>query len=128
MKSRSPLRRKTRLSNRGKAAGRTTRRTKSRSSRVRDAAYLAKVRSLRCYMAPLFAGDSDCEGVVHAHHAGFRVAGVKSHDHETIPFCALHHHHWHAGSGEFKGWKKAERRVFANVAIAATQALLEWKP
>ena len=60
-----------------------------------------------------------------AHHAGKRPGtGIKCSDLETHSFCRLAHRQWHGGFGVFKGWTRAQRRAWADEAIAFTQAQL----
>lgn len=111
---RSPLKRRKPINPRRKAR---------RSGRVRDEAYLAKVRGLRCVLWNL----AQCAGWVEAHHAGPHPAGRKCSDHEAHPFCKYHHSCWHAHSGYFFGMTRANRRYWADQQIAATQAKLGYR-
>lgn len=126
--------RTTKGAKRGAAAGRTTRRTKSRSSRVRDEGYLKLVRSLECLAPPSNTWVRTtvgciwvraCLGDVEAHHAGKRPGtGLKCSDYDTHPFCMKHHTDWHSGSGPFKGWTRQQRREWADEQIRLTRARL----
>ena len=128
---RSPLKRKKPLSRSAKSGSRT-RTTKSRSSRARDEAYLARVRQLPCCAVnlavhgPIFCGAIHrCVGRIHAHHAGRdRGVGQKASDYTAIPLCASSHDAWHAGRGVFFGMTREMRRVWADARIAETQRLL----
>lgn len=61
----------------------------------------------------------NCVGDVVAHHAG-----PKTNDSTAVPLCWKHHAAWHEGNGVFKSWSKAQRREWAENAIAETQAVL----
>lgn len=46
-----------------------------------------------------------------AHHSTHgRGLSQKTDDFHSIPLCALHHHDFHAATGHFKTWLKAQRR------------------
>lgn len=111
MLRRSPLKRKTRI--------RPKRKTQRRSGRVRDAEYMARVRMLPCVLE-----GGDCDGAIHAHHAGKRAAGRKADDDTCIPLCAGHHEAWHIGRWPFLYWGRDTRRSWADERIAETQARL----
>jgi hypothetical protein len=85
LRSRKPLRRKTRI--------KAKRSTPRRSGRVRDRRYLLAVKELPCCLALLM----NCDGPVHAHHAGARPLGRKADDSTAIPLCAAHHQALHDG-------------------------------
>lgn len=80
---------------------------------------MARVRLLPCVLE-----GPECNGAMHAHHAGKRAAGRKADDDTTIPFCAHHHHMWHSGGWPFLDWNHEERRQWADTQIRATQAKL----
>ncbi len=108
---RFPLKRHVRL--------RRKRKEPRRSSRVRDPGYLQAVAGLPCVLNAL-----DCHGATEAHHMGIRGLGQKASDLTAIPFCTLHHRHWHDCNGVFKGYSKDARADFANHTIADTQMQL----
>lgn len=113
MLRRTPLKRRKRIS--------PKRATPRRSSRVRDAAYMAFIRALPC-CARIFG---DCRGSVTAHHAGERGLGMKCSDRETIPLCVAHHTAWHDATEPFSWWGKEMRQIWARVEIARAQAAYE---
>jgi hypothetical protein len=110
MKRSTPLSRHTRLKPR--------RATPRRSSRVRDVAFMAFVRTLPC-CAPWLPR---CTAAAEAHHAGARGISQKSSDTEAIPLCRTHHSDWHDCRGVFAGWSKESRTEWAAEEIARTQA------
>jgi hypothetical protein len=87
-----------------------------------DPAYLAEVRKLPC-CAPrgilLRQAMHDCDGPIHAHHAG-----PKTNDRTAVALCWKHHQAWHDANGVFKGWRKPERREWADAAIDDTRRLV----
>lgn len=90
-----------------------------------DREYLVRVRTLRCCAWP--AGG--CVGPIQAHHAGRRPGvAMKAHDHTAIPLCLAHHGQWHAASGPFKNWRRADRERWSDEMIAATLRTLRMKP
>jgi len=66
----------------------------------------------------------ECRGIIEAHHAGRRGVGQKCSDYDTHGFCSLHHLHWHAGIGPFKGWTRQQRREWADEQILLTRERL----
>jgi hypothetical protein len=84
-----------------------------------DPARVAWVKTLRCLCR---APGETCSAVVEAHHAGRRGMARKAHDDTTVPLCSAHHAAFHANTGPFKRWTKAQLRAWAAAAIAATQA------
>lgn len=83
----------------------------------RDPAYMAWVRTCRCFVG------IDCEGRIHAHHAGERPGmGMKAGDDTCIPLCSKHHAEWHGASGHFREMDKVDRRRWSDTAIQVTQA------
>jgi hypothetical protein len=110
-----------------------------RSERVRDPAYLERVRELPCVCAPPSSMGFDvlraardrvlyvwgpCAGPVEAHHAGDRPLGRKCGDRDTAPMCHGHHADWTAHAGPFRNETKATRREWSRTWIARTQAAL----
>ena len=99
-----------------------------RSSRVRDAEYLARVRELpciaRCPLREACEMCRPCSPRVEAHHAGRRSVGQKSHDNETVPLCSRHHREFTDHCGMFRGFTMAERRDMQDEWIRETQAAL----
>lgn len=131
---RSPLKRKARL--------RPKRTSPRRSSRVRNGAYMERVRGLPCMVPVFLLGDEydalgallslrqECYGPTHAHHmrelakAGM---GQKPSDDLCTSFCERHHDDWHSHSGVFKGKSKEWRIAFALTVVQETRARLGWK-
>ena len=109
---RTPIKRRARL--------RSRRSTQRRSSRVRDTAYMLRVKELPCAAWLM----SPCGGVVEADHAGRRGLGQKCPDNETIPICTTHHRERTDFSGAFKDWDQSMMRAWLASEIAATQAVL----
>jgi hypothetical protein len=110
-----------------------------RSERVRDPAYLERVRQLPCVCAAPSSMGFDvlraardrvlyvwgpCAGPVEAHHAGDRPLGRKCGDRDTAPMCHGHHADWTAHAGPFRNETKATRREWSRTWIARTQAAL----
>lgn len=60
---------------------------------------------------------------IQAHHAGPKGMGQRAHDDTCVPLCWRCHVAWHDASGVFKTMKKAERRAWAEEAIATYRAL-----
>ena len=123
---RSPLRRRTPMKRtRGKPGGQP-KRDKRKPSVPRDASYMGRVARLHCRVFWRLPIDTTpCGGRMHAHHAGVRPGtGIKASDYSCIPLCEWHHTEWHAVSGAFKGWTRAQRRDWSDEQIAAVQALL----
>jgi hypothetical protein len=88
------------------------------------AIYLANVRRLPCSLHRGRDGRT-CNGRVHAHHAGERPGmGRKASDFTAVPLCAQHHAEWHNASGAFASLDQAQRRAWAERAIAATREAL----
>lgn len=110
-----PLTRHTRLKPR--------RSTPRRSSRVRDPEYMAIVRTLPC--AAIGLPGHQCDGSIHAHHAGYRGVSQKADDNTTIPLCQVAHANWHDCNGCFAGWERDEREAFAVIKIAETFLAVE---
>lgn len=79
-----------------------------------DLAYLAKVRTLPCFVA-----SSACWGRIHAHHAIHRSQGGK--DDVAVPLCFHHHACWHGAIGVFTGLSRMQRFAWAMKAIAVTR-------
>jgi hypothetical protein len=79
------------------------------------------IRSRLCLLAP-FGG---CGGRTEAHHAGAAGMGQRSHDDTAIPLCSSHHRQWHSANGFFKDFAKADRRAWAEAAIARTRTAYE---
>ena len=46
----------------------------------------------------------------------------KSHDHEAMPLCHLHHTEFHALNGYFKGWVQEQIRAWQFEQVTRTQA------
>lgn len=80
----------------------------------------------RIYVGPPGGEMSlDHRGPVQAHHAGRKPGtALKADDSTCIPLCDAHHRQWHDANGVFKGWTKAERRMWADAAIADVQGIL----
>lgn len=84
---------------------------------MRDPAYLAYVRGLRCFVGV------GCQGRIHAHHAGPRPGtAMKAPDDTAIPLCEKHHTEWHGASGFFRTMDKTDRRRWSDTAIQVTQS------
>jgi hypothetical protein len=70
-----------------------------------DPDYLRWIKGQRC-CAPVSCSRWPCD----AHHSTVgRGKGQKSHDHESMPLCRLHHMEFHAASGPFHGWIQERR-------------------
>jgi hypothetical protein len=111
LRSRTPLRRKTRINPR--------RLRPRRENADRDPAYLARVRKLPCLIRP-------CQRRSQAHHAGEHpTLGQKAPDITAIPLCRQHHvFEWHAKHGFCEGWDEAQRRQWQDEMIDRTQRVL----
>ena len=126
LRRKKPLRRKTWLRSRGNTSYRR---------RVRDIAYMKRVKKLPCavrwFSRQLFnqivwngfgqQGATCCEGRVEADHAGVRGLGQKADDRTCIPMCTRHHRERTDQRGSFGGWTAQMMREWCEVAIAATQ-------
>lgn len=67
--------------------------------------------------------DEQCQGRTEACHEGRKPGtSMKCPDSETMPMCSRHHRMWTDHTGIFKGWKKQERREWADARIAETTA------
>lgn len=89
-----------------------------------DTEYILRVKQLPC-AASVIPGHI-CSGAIEAHHAGERPGvSMKAADSTCVPLCSLAHAQWHGATGWCKGWDRASRRWWADVAIAQTQAALE---
>lgn len=86
-----------------------------------DPVYLAHVRNLPCRVLRVWvnSGVRFCEGDTVAHHAG-----PKTNDSTAVPLCVKHHAQWHDLNGVFKGWKKADRRGWADRAIEDIRSII----
>jgi hypothetical protein len=102
------------------------RRAPRRSSRVRDAGYMERVRGLQC-LAEMTRVTGECFGPIEAHHMGARGLGQKASDSTTCAFCHLHHMQWHSATGAFADWTREQRRDYAEAAVAYTRQVLGWK-
>jgi len=124
LRNRKPLERRTPL-RRGKRL-KPRRSTPRRSGRVRDERYLEWIRSRPCIVPTRFPAGwpTACDGVTEAHHCGPRAMGRKASDRDTVPVCTRHHFEYHACAGTFR-MNKETRRVWARLAIEATQAAYE---
>lgn len=113
---------------RGAPLGRSTplrrkrwmRRRPPRRLRTGDPVYLALVRTLPCVARELTA----CSGPHEAHHAGRRGIGQKSKDRETCSLCRSHHRHFTDHTGPFRGWTRAQRRLWQDANVLATKLLV----
>ncbi len=85
-----------------------------RSERVRDAAYLAFVRTLPCAAGAV--GHALCWGAVDPHHAGCHPLGRKADDTTAIPLCRGHHRALTDG----RLLDQRARRIFEDAAIKDT--------
>lgn len=89
-----------------------------------DRIYLDRVRALPCAARGVYNATT-CRGGIQAHHAGARPGvAMKCHDHESHAFCVQHHTEWHGHGGTFRRWTKEQRRAWADIQIAITQARL----
>jgi len=102
---RTSLRRKTWM--------RSRRRTPRRATRVRNAAYMAWIRTQDCAAE----GLSDCFGDIEADHAGRRGYGQKSDDTTCIPLCLRHHEQRGAFSGPFRYWTQDHMRRWLSATV-----------
>ena len=59
------------------------------------------------------------------HHATGAGMALKSHDHEAICVCRLHHQNLHDFEGKFKGWTREQRREWHTEV--ARQLRLKWQ-
>lgn len=123
----TPLKRRTALRARRWGVSRGPSKRQRKQTRA-DKRYLEAVRQLPC-CAPRVSlvGPEALEhaGEIHAHHAGRRPGtGMKAKDDTAIALCSFHHHCWHSGTGVFFDWKKADRRRWADAAIADTRRLV----
>lgn len=92
-----------------------------RSERVRDVAYMLRVKQLSC-AADLFLGDeARCDGPTEADHAGVRPAGRKASDDTCISLCSAHHRARHDFAGVFAGWTREQMRAWLDGQIAWTR-------
>lgn len=57
-----------------------------RKNRRPDKDYLAFI-----HTQPCICKNSNCSGVIHAHHAGLRGLGQKASDDTALPLCSFHH-------------------------------------
>lgn len=86
----------------------------------RDPGYVDWIRSRACVLSIGW----ECEGPIHAHHAGVRGLGQKAVDSTCIPLCARHHlQGWHDGAVEpFRNWRPGQRRSWADFVISTLRA------
>lgn len=115
MKRAGPMRRLTPLRRK-----RWPQRRPPRRLRTGDPIYLALVRRLPCTARDI----SRCSGPMEAHHAGRRGISQKSSDRETVAMCRTHHRHLTDHTGPFKGWSRAQRRLWSDANILATKMLV----
>jgi hypothetical protein len=72
-----------------------------------DAEYIAWLKEQRCCApAARHPGPSD------PHHRPGEGMGLRSHDHEAIPLCRLHHKQVDVFAGPFAGWSREERQAW----------------
>lgn len=72
-----------------------------------DPEYLTWIRSRPCCVGV------GCRGPVEAHHKTGAGMSLRAHDHQAMPLCHRHHvEHFHGLTGYFKGWRKAELKVW----------------
>lgn len=84
-----------------------------------DKAYTAWLRS--CRSCASCGTDRDLE--IH-HHTGRRGFGQRASDKDAMPLCRRCHHDFHHASGRFKGYDKAMRRAFQDMAVRVLR--LDW--
>lgn len=102
-----------------------------RSSRVRDKAYLEFIRRESCcaYLVQVPSLSvhihSECEGRVHAHHAGARGYGQKASDRTCIPLCMRHHRAFHDLGWPFIVMQREERLAWVMGQIGYYQEMYE---
>ena len=113
---RTPLARTSRLPAR--------RATPRRSERVRDVAYMLRVKGLQCAADLLLGDGARCSGAVEADHAGIRPAGRKADDNSCIGLCLAHHRARHDFAGVFRGWSREQMRRWLDAVIAWTRKQL----
>jgi hypothetical protein len=97
-----------------------------------DKDYLVRVVQLPC-AARFMSAAHPCGGIIVAHHRSTgRVARApmkggdrRSHDHDTIPLCAVHHNSWHAASQPFKIMIRAEREAWEEQQVFRIKQLLK---
>jgi hypothetical protein len=94
--------------------------TPRRSGRVRDAAYMAWVRTLTCAASAM--DGHVCEGAMEADHVGARGLGQKCSDRETIALCSLAHRQRTDFAGPFRSFDREQMRAFVGDALARTAA------
>ena len=94
------------------------------TKRVRDAEYMAFVRTLPC--AARLLGRSACMGLVEADHMLRNHGGNRRGDDTACaPLCHLHHSQRHAWSGPFADWTREQMRDWCARVIAETHA--QWE-
>jgi hypothetical protein len=89
-----------------------------KQKRLRDEAYLARVRELPC------CACSQQQTETEAHHRTGAGLGIKASDYETMPLCVLCHRVFHALKAMFRGWAKRRLREWQDKMIAQTQQTL----
>lgn len=118
LRTRTPLRRTTRLRARSK--------TNSYRKRERDFEFMGFVKRQPCIVRTMPPSDvhTFCRGRVEADHLGVRGMGQKANDRTCAPLCEGHHRERHDHAGTFRPLTKAELRDWRARAIEHTQT--EW--
>jgi len=97
-----------------------------------DKDYLERVIRLPCVARGMSVAHQ-CGGEMVAHHrstgrvarAPVKGADRRSHDHDAIPLCAIHHGQWHDAKGPFKVLIRSEREAWEAEQVHRTQRILK---